>query len=121
VAGSTEYKRLVVRGLLWDSQDTGRPFYDLLKGAARAKLELTNKGKVLVGSSEAGVSVSYSLPPIGGMSAEDIATTLSELLDYVDTLRAATPAPTDEELVQKLLASLRPARTRRSDFSCLAH
>ncbi len=114
---TAEFIRLFVRGLKWDAADQAISFEAALKNASRARLEVAGKGKVLVGSSSSGTSVSYALPSVGDVTAEDIATICSLLLDAVDSAKAATPSITDDALFAAILAGIAPVRETRPDFS----
>jgi hypothetical protein len=117
VRATSAFVRLFVRGLAWDAGDAGASFDDTLKAAARAKLTDSGKGKVLVGTTAGGASVTYTLPPLGDLTGQDVADVCSTLLDKVDVLRAATPAITDAELLAALLAAYPTIRAMRPDFS----
>jgi hypothetical protein len=109
-----------VRGLAWDAAANTATLDATLKAAAQARLTETAKGKVLIGSASNGTQVTYSLPPLGDLSAADVADVVSEILDRVDVIRVATPGATDTQIVTKLLADLQPVRAFRSDFTALS-
>lgn len=112
------FVRLFIRGLAWDADDADETFVDTLKVAARARLTQTNKGKVLVGSTAGGASVTYTLPPLGDMTAQDVVDVCSELLDKVDAIVAAHPEYGDDQIKTALLAAFPSIRAVRQDFSC---
>ena len=114
---TTAFVRLLIRGLAWDAEAGSTTLAQALKSAAQAKLTATNRGKVLVGTSSSGTAVQYTLPPLGNLSADDIAAVLSELLDHVDELVAATPAITDSALKTALLDRFVQVYATRPDFS----
>jgi hypothetical protein len=118
VRGTTGFIRLFIRGLAWDAESAGATFADTLKAAARARLTDTSKGKVLLGTGTGGTSVTYTLPPIGDMTGQDLADVCSRLLDKCDQLLAANPALTDQLLPVMLLGEFpEAARSMRPDFS----
>ncbi len=109
--------RLLIRGLAWDAEAGATTFAATLKSAAQSKLTSTQRGKVLVGTSSGGTAVQYALPPLGDMTADDLATVLSELLDHVDELVAANPTITDSALKTALLYRFVQVYATRPDFS----
>lgn len=112
------FVRLFIRGLAWDAQAAGRSFVDTLEIAAKARLTESGKGKVLTGTASGGTSVSFTLPPLGSLSADDVAEVCSRLLDEVDILRGITPNITDDALKAGLLAAFPAIRSVHPDFSC---
>lgn len=114
---TTAFIKLFVRGLAWDAEASSITFEAALKVAAQAKLTESKRGKVLTGTGQGGATVEYTLPPLGDMTAQDLAEVCSLLLDRVDALKAATPGITDDALKAALLAGLRPCREFRPDFS----
>ncbi len=112
------FLKLFVRGLAWDAQEGTITFEAALKIAAQAKLTETKRGKVLTGTGQGGATVEYTLPPLGDLTAQDLAEACSLILDRVDALKAATPGINDAALVAALLASFKPIRETRPDFSC---
>lgn len=110
--------RLFIRGLAWDSDESGQSFAESLKIAARARLVDTKRGKVLTGSGSGGTSVTFTLPPLGSLSADDVAEVCSNLLDRCDRIVAADSNITDAALVTALLSEVNPVRTVRPDFAC---
>ncbi len=113
---TTAFIRLLVRGLAWDAAEAGVSFASTLKSAARARLTDTNKGKVLVGTTSGGTTVTYALPPLGTLTGEDLAEACSILLDRCDAIRAGQPDITDEALVAALLAQMQPVHAFGHDF-----
>lgn len=114
---TTAFVRLLIRGLAWDAETGATTFAAALKSAAQAELTQTQRGKVLVGTSASGTAVQYALPPLGDMTADDVAQVLSELLDHVDELVAETPAITDSALKTALLNRFVQVYATRPDFS----
>jgi hypothetical protein len=119
VRATSAFVRLFIRGLAWDATDASATFAATLKAASRAKLTNSSKGKVLIGTASGGTSAQFALPPLGDLTADDIAQVCSVLLDKVDVLKAATPAITDANLVVALLAAFQPIRNIQADFSRL--
>ena len=111
--------RLFIRGLAWDAEAASATFSDTLKVAARARLTNSAQGKVLVGTASGGTSATFTLPPLGDLTAQDLAEVCSLLLDKVEQLKAADEGITDEELVVALLACFQSVRRYQSDFSAL--
>jgi hypothetical protein len=124
VRATSGFIRLFIRGLAWDTTEAGAPLVDTLKSAARARLAESARGKILVGTGHAGANVEYTLPPIGNLTADDIAAVCSALLDRVDAIKADNAGISDADLVVALLATFpappapRTVRTFRPDFSC---
>jgi hypothetical protein len=116
VRATTAFVRLLVRGIAWDAGESGVPFADALRTAARARLTDTSRGKVLVGTTSGGTAVTYALPPLGTLTSEDLAEACSILLDRCDAIRAGQPAVTDEALVATLLSQLKPVHAFGHDF-----
>lgn len=114
---TADFIRLFVRGLKWDADEQAITFEQALKNASRARLEVSSKGKVLIGTASGGTSVSYALPAIGDITADDVVSICSQLLDVVDRIKAATPAVTDAALYTAVLADVAPVRSTRPDFS----
>jgi hypothetical protein len=122
VRATSAFVRLFIRGLAWDAERTGVSFLDGLRTVSRAELSDVLKGKVLIGTASSGTQVSFSLPPLGSLSAEDIAEVCSRLLDQCDTLIAATPSlETDTEALKVALLALFPRVTSYSTFVRLTH
>jgi len=116
---TSAFIRLLIRGLQWDATQNGATLDDTLKTAAQAQLTQTERGKVLIGTSSGGTAVQYTLPPLGSLTAQDIADVLSWILDRVDALRAATPGLTDSQLFTALLAEKWGASSFSRDYSAL--
>lgn len=116
VRASSAFVRLFVRGLQWDAEDAGATFSDTLKTAARARLTNSARGKVLIGTASNGTSSTFSLPPLGDLTGNDVADVCSVLLDKVDAIRAADDAITDEALVVALLGEFESVRAVGYDF-----
>ena len=114
---TSAFKRLFIRGLAWDAEQSGGTFEDALRTAAKARLTETSRGKVLVGTATNGTSVNYSLPSVGDVSAQDMAEVCSAVLDAVDAIKAETPAIKDGDLLTALLAQFPSIRALRPDFS----
>ena len=117
---STTFARLFVRDIAAKAIAGGTTLADALMAVAQGHADLVAKGKVLIGSGSGGTTVSYSLPPVGSLSAEDLAELCSILLDHIDELKAETPAITDPALTTALLTRLQPQHSTRPDFTALA-
>jgi hypothetical protein len=105
VRATSAFVRLYIRGLAWDAEDASASFADTLKAAARAKLTSTDKGKVLIGVTSGGTASTYTLPPLGNLSADDVAEVASAVLDACDVIVADDADITDADLKTALLAS----------------
>lgn len=114
---TTGFLRLFIRGLAWDATDSESTFVDTLKTAARARLTDSAKGKVLTGVGQGGATISFSLPPLGDLTGQDLAEACSKLLDYVDVILAENSEATDAQILAALLAHFQPIRSVRPDFS----
>lgn len=127
-SATTDFKRLFVQGLKWDSEDltaSGTPttFFQALKAAARARLVMTKDGRVLTGSSGNGRTVTFTLP-MGGrdLTPTNIAELCGEILQRYDEAKASliaagTAQPTDDQVYAELLAMLQPITESTPDFS----
>jgi hypothetical protein len=125
VRATSGFIRLFIRGLAWDAERTGVSFLDGLKKVAFAKRDDVIKGKVLIGTTSAGTGVTFTLPPLGSLSAEDVAEVCSRLLDQCDVLIAATPSlETDSEAMKVALLNVFKTggvRSFQTDFRGLRH
>jgi hypothetical protein len=116
VRATSGFVRLFIRGLAWDAEDKGSAFADTLKAASRARLTDSAKGKVLTGTGSGGTSVQFTLPPLGDLTAGDVAEVCAKLLDAVDAIKAESPNVTDTQLVSLLLAQF--PTIRAAHFQC---
>ena len=116
VRATSGFIRLFIRGLAWDANESGRSLVDTLEIAAKARLTESSKGKVLTGTSSGGTSVTFTLPPLGSLNADDVAEVCSRLLDEVDRLREENANITDDELKTGLLAAFPAIRMVRQNF-----
>ena len=90
-------------------------FRDALLELAESKFKITMAGKVLVGTSRAGLSVTYTLPNDPDITEGTIFWLIGWLLDLVDEL-----APLEgDELEAALLARFPSVRSFGPDFSKL--
>jgi hypothetical protein len=119
VRATSGFVRLFIRGLAWDAKTAGRSFADTLEIAAKARLTESGKGKVLTGTASGGTSVSFTLPPLGSLNADDVAEVCSRLLDEVDLIVGETPSISDDQLKMALLAVFPAIRSLHPDFSGL--
>lgn len=123
MAVSTNYKRLFIQGLFWDSEDNGVSLYDTLKAASRARLTDTKTGKVLTGTGRNGATVSFSLP-IGGAGnltplyvAEMCAEMLTRYADATAQLAAdGNTEPSDQDILNEILDDLTPRTESYGDY-----
>ncbi len=117
---TNQFFRLFIRGLAWDATAASATFAATLNLAARSRLTDSAKGKVLIGAGSGTTTVTYTLPPMGSLSADDIAQVCSQILDQVDVIKAGSPSITDADLLIALLAlyPAQPIRSVRQDFSC---
>lgn len=119
----TDYKRLFLRNLKWDSEDNGAELLDTLKTASRARLSETKTGKVLVGTAVNGKTASYQIPP-GSITPENITLLCAEMLDRYDEAKGfliarGTTSPTSTEIYDEMLLLLQPVYETTADFSLL--
>jgi hypothetical protein len=83
---SASYRKLFLRGILWDAAEAGIPLGQALQIACQSQLSETKSGKFLTGTSRSGHSVAFSLPMGGrGYSPEDITELCGELYDCFET------------------------------------
>lgn len=118
---SASFKRLFLRSISWTAEESGATLADGLKAAARATIEETASGKVLVAATANGTSLSYLVPAGGShLSPVDISETVEEFLGLYDTtVAAADGTPTDAEILASMLAAIVAKRVKSSDFSGL--
>lgn len=122
---SAELKRLFIRGLKWDSEESGATLAATLKAAARAKLKSTQTGLVLVSVSSRGHSTEYQLPQGGaGFTPTNLAELCEEMLNTYDRAKAdiiasGTASPTDDQIFSEMIRWIEPVTEVYSDFSML--
>lgn len=121
----TDYKRLFLRSLKWDAEDSSLSLLDTLKIAARARISETSKGKVLVGTAANGKSASFAIPA-GSINNADLVCLCGEMVDRheeaIRLLAARTvpiASPTQTQIFDEMLALLQPAYSVCSDYSFL--
>jgi hypothetical protein len=123
VATTTDFKRLFLRGLKWDSEDQGLTLAEALKASARAQLVEVNGGKILTQTAANGGTFTFTLPANGqGLSPSAVAETIERLLREYDAATAAviaagTPSPTDEQIFTEMMAQLVTVRETYADVS----
>lgn len=96
--------RLYIRRIAADATAAAADLYDTLESDALARLAVVEKGKVLIGVTSGGTSSTYTLAPLGDLSAQDIAEVASAVLDAADVLIAADDDIDDSALKTALLA-----------------
>lgn len=127
-SATTDFKRLFIQGLKWDSEDlttggTPTTFYQALKAASRARLIETKDGRVLTGSSGNGKTVTFTLPMNGlSLTPTDIANLCGEILRrydlaQADLIAAGNATPSDDQIYAELLAKMLPLTESYCDFS----
>ena len=119
---TTSYKRMLLRYLLRFAQQEGETLCDVLNDAGQARIEETQKGKILVSVAGNGHSTSWQVPQ--DFTPQDAAGLVSELLDRYDEAVAKLAAdgnssPTDQQVATEVLDKLRPVRSVACDFSGL--
>lgn len=90
-----------------------------LKELARARLDETQRGRVLVSTSGNGHSSTYEIPK--DLSATDVVGMISQLIDRYEEAKAkliedGTASPTDTQIFDEMMAKLHPIRSVASDF-----
>lgn len=116
---TTEFKRLLLRGIQWDGQEAGLTLEQSLKAACRARYSETNTGQVLVAASGNGSSVTFGLPQ-NSYSADAVAGAVSALQDEfeeskADLIEGGTESPTSAQILAEMLARLKPVRSAHAD------
>lgn len=117
---ATPLKRLFLRNLFWDVEETGDSLANVLKAAAKARFEATATGKVLVSTSGNGHASSFSIPD--EFTAIDAAEMVSELLDRYDEARSKLvndddiDSPTDTQIKDEMMEKLVAVRGFEYDF-----
>lgn len=123
VADATNFKRLFIRSLLWDSERTGNSLWENIKTAAISKVEATADGSVLVGTSSKGHSVTLALPSGGqGFTPAKIASFLEEIVSRYEAAKAyliaeGNPTPTDDQIVTEMLSLMVAVTEYSSDYT----
>ena len=109
-----------IRHVLRMAEAASKSFEDVLGEIESARIEQTVAGKMLVGTSRAGVSVTYALPASGDFTIQDIIELCARIFDAIRILKPGLPAPvSDDDLVAALIARFRPIRSVMPDFSRL--
>jgi hypothetical protein len=117
------FRRLLLKGILWDAQEQGVLLAEALKAACRAKYVATNTGANLIGASGNGSSVTFSLPQEAStLTPSAVAEACSELDDLYAEVRAdlvtgGTAIPTDGQIYAEMLHNLAPRRSAYADRS----
>ena len=122
MSAPTEFKRLFLQSLKWDSEDSGETFFATLKSAARARLSSTSNGKILVSTGANGKNASFSVPSAGdGVTPTDIVRCLSEFLDGFSTAQTSITARgdtvSDNAILTEMLAFMGVIKDCESDYS----
>ena len=123
MATTAAFRRLLLQGILWDSQDKGLTLIDALKSACRAKLTTTASGDFLVGTAGNGKTVQFEMPAAGrGCSPQEIAEETQRLYDLHAVAKAALIAggvatPTDTQISTEMKFRLRPVTSFTLDHS----
>lgn len=97
---------------------------DTLKAAAQARLEGTQKGKVLIATSGNGHSSTFQIP--SDFTPSDAADLVSEILDRYDESKVKLIAdgnatPTDEQIFGEIMDKLHAVKSLGNDFSNLRY
>lgn len=118
---STDYKRLFLRGLKWDSGENGQTLLANLKTAARARLTATSAGNFLIGSLANGHSAQYALPMNGrGLSQQDLSELCEQTLILYDSAKLNLGGtPTDDQIFAEMLGLLAPVKSSTNDYTQL--
>lgn len=120
---TTEFKRLLLRGLAWDAADDEATLEDTLKAACRARLSETDSGLVLVSASGNGTQAEYALPQsASSLTPEAVASAVESLLSIfeecnADLVTAGEETPDDEAILEEMLDRLKPVRSAYADRS----
>lgn len=119
------FKKLLLRGLIWDAEENVMTIQAVLKDSIRAKITSISGGLYLISTSANGASVTYQLPALAsGISPDRIATACSELYDLyeaaiVDLSGDSIASPTNEQIRDRMLAMMLPTNQARSDYSLM--
>jgi hypothetical protein len=117
---AASFRRLFLRSIAWTAEDRAVSLADGLKAAARATMEDTATGKVLVSATANGTALSYLIPAAGAhVSPQDIAEIVEDFLARYDNAVATLDDPTDAEILAEMLAGIVAKRVKSSDFSGL--
>lgn len=118
---SADWKRLFLRGLKWDAEDAGSSLLDVLKTAARSRLESTSQGRVLTSTSGNGRTHTFTLPANGqGASQTDVVEVVEAMFRlYAEAKANLGGAPSDDETFAEMLLLLEPVNDIRNDFVAL--
>lgn len=134
MATTTEFKRLFLRGIKWDSVDQEITLADALKAASRSTLSNVNGGLVLIGSAGNGTSTTFALPSGRGVTPTDVTELCERLLTEYDAAVAflgddavttegegeeAEEVADDNAIFAQMLLQIVPVRESYSDFSAI--
>ena len=123
MATTAAFRRLLLQGIQWDSQDNGVSLCEGLKTACRAQLKRTSSGDVLIGTLSNGKSSQFAIPEPGrGCSPQEIAEVVQRLYDLHAVAKAALIAggvsdPSDEQIAADIKNRLQPVTTFRQNHS----
>lgn len=123
MASTAAFRRLLLQGIQWDAQDNSLTLLDALKTACRARLNETQAGSFLIGTSSNGKAAQFELPASGrGSSPQEIAEEVQRLYDLYEVAKAALIAggvatPTDTQIAADMKFRLRPVRSFTLDHS----
>jgi hypothetical protein len=117
---TTERKRYFLKGLQVDAAKSGLPLRDVLEASFHLKYQEASAGQLVATTSVNGQS--FTFLPLKGLSPDDCAHLMSELLnrfeDAEDNLvGAGNPEPTEKQIVAEMKRLLVPIRNLTHDYS----
>jgi len=121
---AAQFKRLFLRCIERDARRNGLKLADAIWLLAEAKFTETKSGKVLTSTSGNGHSVTFTIPSSGqGYPPHVMTEFFGWLIDLHEEIRAGLTDPTDNDVVEAMLAEdrMRACKGARSDFSYLVH
>lgn len=120
---SSEFKRLLLKGVSWDAAKNAIRLSEALQSACQARLSENNRGLIVSSIKGNGAEMVFALPQIAStISPEAVIYAVSQLHDLyeetnADLISAGTAAPTDAQLLAEMLYRLKPKRAMREDYS----
>lgn len=125
MALTTAYKRAYLRQVHREVETSGEStLANALDAAAAAAISGNRTGRVIIGSSTQGQSVSFALPSLRDATPGEIVELGDELLSLYTVSRQSlvdggVTSPTDDQILAEMLDRLVPVLSARSDYTSL--
>ena len=124
---STDFKRLLLRGIGWDAKKNGLKLEEALRYVCQGKYQDNGDGRSIIATSGNGAAMQFALPQSDvNISPESVSSSCSELYDRYESAKAdlvteGTASPTDESILAEMLDRLIPIRSSYSDRRGVAY